>query len=554
MTRSHYRSELIENDLIFILSIDFAGRIWRWSSEPIELFDLNGSSYQFDGGLDGLELEEVLPFFGNSPDLLSASFDLLFPDDVSELINFGHDLSSASGELASIARGKAFEDRSILISGLVSHPEYGDKDEPVSFTLEEHPYSDRALIPDVAASISADTGNNIWNNDGEVYPLPFGAAFQYRTTDGTLEQLRMSPAIRSAQVGSDVTRLIVAGHKVPSSTAEVTIATKIDDSWYAGTADVFTVTDGLGRTISEAELVASHATIHAKFREQTSYWVRWTDGGALPDDMSTNEISGAGQLISWMLRRSSLRFDYAAWSAIQSHLDLYKVSGYINDQVSPFEWCEQNVFPLLPITVHSGESGLFPVLWRYWATAADSIADIVATAGIVRVGRVQYDQSPSETYQKISLLWAYDDGDGEHRRTLTVRPSGNVARAADEIFNLHSETSKSRYQNENELIEESDIIYDTATAERVLGWWSLAKGFTHRVVSYEVDQHFSWLKIGDVVSISDSGIHLNSEIALIRSIVRSDTGRIVLSLQLIEDLAAAEYSTGESTPLVDGNT
>ena len=117
------RADLLANDLIWLLSIEYAGRLWRWSSEPITLTDASGDVQQFDGGLEGLDVEQVLPSFGESPDMLSASLDLMWPSDVALLVSQGHDLSAATGELALFVRGSSFDDRYVLIDGNISQPQ-----------------------------------------------------------------------------------------------------------------------------------------------------------------------------------------------------------------------------------------------------------------------------------------------------------------------------------------------------------------------------------------------------------------------------------------------
>ena len=549
------RADLLANDLIWLLSIEYAGRLWRWSSEPITLTDASGDVQQFDGGLEGLDVEQVLPSFGESPDMLSASLDLMWPSDVALLVSQGHDLSAATGELALFVRGTSFDDRYVLIDGNISQPQYGDANEPVSLTLEEHPFDDGALIPAATAIISEDAGNDGWDNDGDQYPLPFGGVGEYTTALGGTKNLRQSPAILAdATAATEVVLLIVAGHHVPTTTNTVTIGTTVEDDWYSGTATLTRTIDGLGQQITQATLTTAHDAVHADFRHQSKYWVRWTHGSSLPDDVSGTPITGAGSLITWMLRRSSLRFDHESWGSATTALNEYQVHGYINEQVTPWQWVEENLLPLLPVTIHASSAGLYPVIWRHDATTADAVERITAGAGILRVGAVEYDKLPTDTTQHMQLDWAYDDGDGEHRRTTIIRPADNSARLKNEMHSVHTQTSASRYANTNSLTVSSDVVYDAATATRVMSWWALAKGFTHRLIKYEMPQHFAWLRIGDVVTITDDGIHLTDEVALVRSVSRTDRGRLLVGLQLVEDVARGGYSTGVPTDLTDDGT
>jgi len=49
-------------------------------------------------------------------------------------------------------------------------------------------------------------------------------------------------------------------------------------------------------------------------------------------------------------------------------------------------------------------------------------------------------------------------------------------------------------------------------------------------------------------------VHIDNEVALVRSVSRTDRGRMLIGLQLVEDVGRSGYSTGVPTDLNDDGT
>ena len=76
MPRPLSRPDLLGTSLCWLVVINYAGRQWRWSSEPVTLTEADGDVLQFDGGLAPLELSQVLAVLADSPEMLAISLEL----------------------------------------------------------------------------------------------------------------------------------------------------------------------------------------------------------------------------------------------------------------------------------------------------------------------------------------------------------------------------------------------------------------------------------------------------------------------------------------------
>ena len=94
---------------------------------------------------------------------------------------------------------------------------------------------------------------------------------------------------------------------------------------------------------------------------------------------------------------------------------------------------------------------------------------------------------------------------------------------------MFTRASFTRYGTQATEIE-SVIVYDPATAAAIVKWQSRAFAFRRRVITYSADYRFGWLERGDVVTITDSEMHLQDRCALIQSIT---WGASSLSIKLL---------------------
>jgi len=81
---------------------------------------------------------------------------------------------------------------------------------------------------------------------------------------------------------------------------------------------------------------------------------------------------------------------------------------------------------------------------------------------------------------------------------------------------------------------EAPDVWDVETA-RVMGRWRLWRdGTPKREVTLDVDtDRWSWLRVGDVVTYTETGLHLDQAVALVLSVERTDEALAEVGLLLV---------------------
>ncbi|MHA1128164.1 MAG: phage tail protein [Alphaproteobacteria bacterium] len=557
-SRDLYWKELIGSDVCLLLEVRFAGKVWRWSTAPISISDSAGELRQFGGGLNELEYSSVLQTLADAPDQASLSFDLIWPDDVALLIAQGHDMSAGTGEVSAIVEGKLWSDRQVLLSGSIRQPEYGAAGEPVSFTVEEAPFQDAGSWPHQSEKIDATTWpTHQLGEEGLPYVQVFGRPGVYRTEEGAQVYANGSRAMVVETDPSDNTlasTLLIAGHPVISPTVRIYYMGA--DGWSPdeGLIDFVTlgidyqgpvefVPDGLGHYCS---VVRIGTVVRDEIRRSAQFFVRWQGAGAGQNGglWSDNEsVNGLGSLLNYVLRQSTLRIDRGRLAAVKRRLNAWSVSGYVDEFVQPWEWVADNLLGLAPISIHSGRSGLYPVFWRWDAERYDAVDHIERDSGIERSSNIEYQSDLSEIYNSVQIQYAHDITDSEFKRAVSLAPSRDPDNPAQSVSEF-SQRSGLLYGETRALEMQSNVITEDATANKTISWQVMAQGFSHRSVTYTLDQEYYALDLGDIVTLTDAEVHLDNEVCLVQGQALTDTGKITLTLQIVSNPAKIARTTG----------
>ena len=236
-----YPSSVGGRSIHWLLTIEWAGLTIRLSDDQLDILTADGSSLQYDAGLDTVEVSEAVSTLGDSVGQLSIPIEFLSPpgQSIAERIAAGDDFSAARGELARWVEGTTYEERRVVLSGRLSDPEYGADDEPVSTSLEEVLYEDTAVIPAATLATSsttwphADSLSDAWI--GATYPIIIGRPGTVDTDIGPQGWVPGAPALwvdhrfpvdPTTEVDADPSGywpamnvgliLVVAGHHVAS--------------------------------------------------------------------------------------------------------------------------------------------------------------------------------------------------------------------------------------------------------------------------------------------------------------------------------------------------
>lgn len=512
----------------FLFEFNFAGREFRWATTPLNIVKDDGTYVSFQGGLE-VDFDNAFDLFSESPNLISQPITVIFDIDVAEMVAKGHTLFNQRGSMSIWVDGRTYEQRLVLLRGRVADPEYGAKGEPVSFSLMANDFEDTALIPDIDQRVSLRTWSNYDEGaQGLYYPIVFGTPGVYKTGTGASAEAAGSPAYGVDLTSATTPTILVAGHEVQAGTVNLINATQ------GRSADmtITKATDALGNTVTTGAYPYSGMSSNA-FVEGDELFCCWnaTDGGGLLNRTRSDALKGAGEIAIHFLELASIDLDLGRWYSIEDYLNQhFQLSGYIDEEVSPLSWLNDNVFGLLPVSMMASPEGLAPCLWRRDVTAADALANLTAGPSCQRSDAVVYEFQELENEVRFDFALAAWSGD--FQRTMTAVGIGR----ADTRTELSTEYTRASHNiwGKHAVSISSDIVYEDATAAEILLWRTRAKALPYRVINYFISREHAFLKAGDVITITDTELHLTDQVALVRSVIWQEN-QPLLQIVLVED-------------------
>ena len=260
-------------------------------------------------------------------------------------------------------------------------------------------------------------------------------------------------------------------------------------------------------------------------------------------------VDTLGRLISWLVARSGQRLARGEWYALEREFP-QDVAGFINKPASYWEYLRDVVLPICPISLRFGPEGVYPVLWRWHAGPGRAVADLVdGTNGVVVIPEVSSARADGEVNTAAFIEYGWDPLYNKYRaqqwlksqpddqedgwRTLTGDSAAGIVELAAQTYGVG-----------RVLDLESRIIHTRPTADWVLRHKLAAEGAAHRRVQVETGQAHGYLREGDVVTLTASTLSLTSAVGLVHSCRRSDVGRVMYGVLLVEGYDAV--STGST--------
>jgi hypothetical protein len=580
---SLYPSTVAGRRIYWLLTIEWAGLTRRLADDQLDVVTEAGASLQYDAGLDAVELSEAISLLGDSVGQLSIPLEFFPPpgQSIAERIAQGDDFSSARGELARWVEGTSYEERRVVLSGRLADPEYGSDDEPVSTSLEEVLYEDTSIIPAASSATTAttwpqtDSLTDAWV--GATYPIVIGRPGAVSTDIGPQGWVPGTPALwadhradfHTARMGyhpaiTSGLILVVAGHHVGATRVNLNtdqdtpgirslVYNGFDRSgqpiayvpWYAeitsaGTdpyeydlAGVYTDESVDSDGITAYGLGSVDIDDSYQAPEQLPVYVGWYDpitgGGGV--EAGGRLVREAGDVLEYLLGLSTLAVDRGRLAAAKPALSRYLLDGCISARVSPWDVLRDEILPLLPVSLVSGPSGLYPVVWRYDARPedADHVLDADADPAIERDGRVKYDSS--DRANRLTLSYAYSYRRRVYAASVTYGAEGD----ADAVVSPLCTWARARTGRELDQTTETAWVYDTSTAYAILAWRSYAYCLPSRTVDYRVPEtDYVHVERGDVVRLTDSTVYLEDVVALVLEVRTDGGGYLTLTLRLLD--------------------
>ncbi|MBM4368998.1 MAG: hypothetical protein FJ102_22470 [Deltaproteobacteria bacterium] len=424
------RAALLGREVHWLLELSWAGQAIRLSTEDLVVPSDDGD-LAYAGGLDELRLAEALDFLSQSADPASLAVEAVLPVDVPSLVAQGHDLAAATAELSRVAGGDSYESRLVVLHGRVADPEWGARDEPVAFSIEEPPFEDRSSFPPSRAQVDNATwdGGGISDADrGRPYPWVIGQpGLDYCTgSQGTWCDKR-----------TYWHRLVVAGH--PITATQVTI--NQDNDVGGEVVNVRRQADALGQVVTVVDFHEDlydsgqandlGADYQPAVADDVAVFVQFDQGGGGLAGPSGDLMRGAGEVLLWALEQTTLRIDRGRAMAAAPLLDQFKLDFVIDERVRMWDWIAANLLPVLPVSMVTGPLGVYPLVWRYWATASDAVAhlDTATDAHLERASRVRADSS--DIRNRLELRYGLSIRTGEFQRVARLSHHEDEKAAVD---------------------------------------------------------------------------------------------------------------------------
>jgi hypothetical protein len=553
--------------------------------------------------LDVTEGLDFLSDASASPTSISLSA-VLPGVDVPALVAAGHDLSSMTGSVARWVEGTTYEKRRVVLADAIAKdPEHGSSLEPVALTFDQNPWDDPTTLPGPGLAVEGanwedDQILSLAEGDlGLVYPLVFGKPGAVSThvnvngmVTGSQPICVWADATDDAGAGSYNVLWLVAGHHVEAkrayvvsnewtTPARVRIVNGYDKQghpvalipWWGLDEDdpdapkypyahdptvvsyAYNTTDTDGNpTYTAGSPVGPSAGADPDVIDQlrrtsaeapASVFMCWVDdidhkGGLRSSTGGT--MRNPAEIIQWMLERNGAPVDRGRFTAAAGLLSPFNLDFTIDATCKPWEYITSSILPVLPISIVTGPSGFYPVVWRYDAKAGDAVCHLDADVDpyILRETAVGYDRTVIAN--DITLQYA-----------LSIRKSTYVATlryAADSadgaVPSWYCDLSQRRYarRDGSRLIVpkkiQSPVIYEDATAHAVLSWITRARAFAHRRVEFLIPEAvYGWLERGQVVTVTDSTIGWSEAICIIEAIGTRGGPMLTVKLLRIEDPA-----------------
>ena len=516
------RSSLLSGRLVWLLTVEYASRVYRWSTSPIEVVDADGVSHPYDGGLSLDGWTEDIAVSTSIPEPQSVTVEVDWPGSVAEIIQSGHPLDVATAELSCLVEGEALEDRVIVALGDVETPEYGADTEPVALTISGARYEDRAIIPAGTARVSAETVLTAYDDgeEGRYYPIVWGSPGLL--SDGTVVPATPAIVIDRQNLSQEAQLLRIAGH--PCAAPSVTIF----DS--EGTSEVFVVTstvDELGQDVTDVD-VSGAATIDLTLQE---FFVGWHNGHGL------TEVSGFGSLLGYMLQRSTLRIDWIRARRVIREIETYQTAGYLEDAASPWDVIQDVILPVVPVQFASSTSGIYPVFRRASLSHRDATAALVAGPGLVRDGRVAYTQQRREMASEVRFDFGRDLILSLFSRAIS-HTGKHLIPGGGEVSSYHARMAYSA-RGAGSLALESEDVWDDDTAHLLatLALRNASSGGARRVTYTGHVSDLGYLSAGQIITITDAEISLNSQLSRIVSVTSGADGTASVVVEIDDDPA-----------------
>jgi hypothetical protein len=592
MFRPFNYNDLAGSEIIYLLQINWAGGIYRFSTYPIDIADNNGDLISYAGGLTDPEINTNISSTGLDLNSDTVPIEIIFNNvDLVKELRLGRSLDFAEAEISAVTSknnniDQTFENRYKLFSGEIIQPIIGDPARPVgwaAFSIERDAGVRPQLIPATTHIINTETFSTAHaeSAEGKIYPIVFGKPSSNNGISSAANR-GVTPAycVKIANNSTDW-RVLIAGHAVEATTV---IVRSYDG--HTATLSVLTDVDNLGNVYSYVNIYGSGVGNPYYFREKTitniyatgiarvetsvshgyhdrqdlyfvntdstpdingpqttsdsavvdanefnllkvitlagttgrvgipraqdfTMFVEWgASAGGMSNPFGPGVLLGGGDVCRWALSHTKLKIDNSAWQAVNPILNNYEFGGYINEQVNPLQWLEDNIIKYLPCAVVNGPAGLRPIINLMFISLylrPVAMAEITSNSDWQQTGPLQTISDPSTITNIAQLKFGYTVFNNDFMYSITSDPdydgSKNNIQTGDQIASINT---YGRRQKDLKCA----YIYDQLTASRVIQDQLQSTIQPVVICEFEAAQHWGFLQVGDIISLNDSNLYL----------------------------------------------
>jgi len=522
-------------ELCFLLDVDWLGKIYRFSTVPIDITDTNtGELYRYNGGLGNPTIDQQTSFVGFDIDGNSISMELTF-NDVNWIAEWlqGRSLELAAAAVSMIVVDESnhtsfkYEDRVPLFLGKVKDPIIGTPTRPLGhiiFSIENSTNVKAIKMLDNSFEIdpyvfpgldqrAATLGRVIETPIGQYVPFVFGALGEWyirRSGSGRFQILtdqdsaRCSPAYIINATGSGGSlriELIIAMGTVTAPRIRIW-----DQDGGNFVNYVFTDTNADGTKYSYTWYEQGHVIEDNSFvpglDEDQTFWVSWAEyGEGIQDPLTGQSLGPAGNLCLYCLDQTGLEYDKAAWVGLVTVLNRYKFAGYINDpSILVLDWFKQNIIANLPIEVFNGPNGLTPRLNLYFTQDTIPANHYILESGMFEI---QTGLQPLEVqpFNKVTVKYGFTGRLEHYLSTVIIDPTFN---GNDNAFIQRDPVSDISYSRFGllETVIELPFVWEMHTAYRIARDRIRMSGLGAYGIEVSAFPQFGFLEVGEIIALT----------------------------------------------------